>query len=81
MAIQDYKFFFRYTFPINAGDFKLISRKALDKILELNEFRPYIRGLSVWVGYKQSKVHYVREPRSSGESNFLYLDQDLLMNL
>ena len=43
---------------------------ALDKILELKEFRPYIRGLSVWVGYKQSKVYYVREPRSSGKSNF-----------
>ncbi len=55
---------------VNAGDFKLISRKALDKILELKEFRPYIRGLSVWVGFKQAKVYYVREPRLSGKSNF-----------
>jgi|TARA_B100000959_G_C14949141_1_gene611128 dolichol-phosphate mannosyltransferase len=57
---------------VNAGDFKLISRKALDKILELKEFRPYIRGLSVWVGYKQSKIFYVREARSSGKSNFSF---------
>tara|TARA_Y100000591_G_C21736047_1_gene646686 strand:+ start:50 stop:988 length:939 start_codon:yes stop_codon:yes gene_type:complete len=55
---------------VNAGDFKLISRKALDKILELKEFRPYIRGLSVWVGFRQAKVNYVREPRSFGKSNF-----------
>tara|TARA_B100000579_G_scaffold382854_1_gene352317 strand:- start:4650 stop:5582 length:933 start_codon:yes stop_codon:yes gene_type:complete len=55
---------------VNAGDFKLISRKALDKILELKEFRPYIRGLSVWVGFRQAKVYYVREPRLSGKSNF-----------
>jgi len=55
---------------VNAGDFKLISRRALDKILELKEFRPYIRGLSVWVGFKQAKIYYVREPRSSGKSNF-----------
>lgn len=54
----------------NAGDFKLISRTALDKILELKEFRPYIRGLSVWVGFKQSKIFYVRNPRGSGQSQF-----------
>ena len=56
--------------PINAGDFKLISRNALNKILELKEFRPYIRGLSVLVGFKQSKIFYVRESRYSGKSKF-----------
>ena len=35
--------------PVEAGDFKLISRKALDKILEQKEFRPYVRGLSVFI--------------------------------
>jgi len=70
VAYKIINFFSDIPLHVNAGDFKLISRKALDKILELNEFRPYIRGLSVWVGYKQSKVYYVREPRSSGESNF-----------
>jgi glycosyltransferase involved in cell wall biosynthesis len=59
--------------PVNAGNFKLISRKALDKILELNEFRPYLRGLSVWVGYKQANIYYVREPRASGKSQFSIL--------
>ena len=53
--------------PIEAGDFKLIS-KALEKILKQKEFRPYIRGLSVWVGYKQSFVNYVREARHSGKN-------------
>ena len=56
--------------PIEAGDFKLISKKALHKILDQNEFRPYVRGLSVWVGYKQAFVKYVRRPRGSGKSNF-----------
>ena len=40
--------------PIEAGDYKLISRNALNKILDQKEFRPYVRGLSVWVGFKQS---------------------------
>ncbi len=58
------------TLPIEAGDFKLISKRALKDILKQKEFRPYIRGLSVWVGYKQSFVNYVREPRFSGKTQF-----------
>ena len=59
--------------PIEAGDYKLISRKALDKILMQNEFRPYVRGLSVWVGYKQTFVHYEREARGAGKSKMSLL--------
>ena len=56
--------------PIEAGDFKLISKKALEKILKQKEFRPYIRGLSVWVGFKQTYVNYVRDARSQGSTKF-----------
>ena len=56
--------------PTEAGDFKLISKKALTKILEQKEFRPYIRGLSVWVGFKQTYVEYVREARNEGNTKF-----------
>jgi polyisoprenyl-phosphate glycosyltransferase len=56
--------------PTEAGDFKLISKKALSKILKQNEFRPYIRGLSIWVGFKQAYVKYVRDPRSEGITKF-----------
>tara|TARA_Y100000817_G_scaffold212922_1_gene167315 strand:+ start:115 stop:1050 length:936 start_codon:yes stop_codon:yes gene_type:complete len=54
----------------DVGDFKLISRRALDKILEQKEYNPYIRGLSVWVGFKQTYVDYVRDAREAGESKF-----------
>ena len=70
VAYKIINFFSDIPLHVNAGDFKLISRKALDKILELNEFRPYIRGLSIWVGYKQSFVNYERDPRVEGESKF-----------
>ena len=59
--------------PIEAGDYKLISRKALDKILKQNEFRPYVRGLSIWVGYKQAFVKYEREARGSGDTKMSLL--------
>ncbi len=54
--------------PIEAGDYKLISRKALINILNQKEFRPYVRGLSVWVGFKQTFCYYEREARGSGKS-------------
>ena len=69
LAYKLINFFSDISLPINAGDFKLISRRALNEILELKEFRPYIRGLSVWVGFKQSTVYYVRDPRLHGESH------------
>ena len=54
--------------PVQAGDYKLISKKALNEILKQKEFRPYVRGLSVWVGFKQDLVYYEREARGKGES-------------
>ena len=54
--------------PAQAGDYKLISRKALDEILKQKEFRPYVRGLSVWVGFSQEFVYYEREARGEGVS-------------
>tara|TARA_Y100000768_G_scaffold380357_1_gene357366 strand:+ start:549 stop:1493 length:945 start_codon:yes stop_codon:yes gene_type:complete len=54
--------------PTQAGDYKLISKKALNEILKQREFRPYVRGLSVWVGFKQDFVFYERDPRGEGKS-------------
>jgi len=54
--------------PVQAGDYKLISKKALYEILKQKEFRPYVRGLSVWVGFKQDFIFYEREARGKGES-------------
>ena len=61
--------------PIEAGDYKLISRKALDKILNQREFRPYVRGLSVWVGFKQTFYEYERQARGSGKSKMPLLSE------
>ena len=54
--------------PVQAGDYKLISKKALHEILKQKEFRPYVRGLSVWVGFKQDFIFYEREARGEGKS-------------
>ena len=54
--------------PIDVGDFKLISKRVLEKIKKQKEFNPYIRGMSVWVCFKQTFVEYVRKERASGET-------------
>ena len=55
--------------PIEVGDFKLISKRVLEQIKKQKEFNPYIRGMSVWVGFNQAFVEYVRKKRASGEAN------------
>jgi len=57
-------------FHENAGDFKLLSRNAVREVLKLNEVDPYLRGLSIWIGFKQDAVYYERDARHSGETKF-----------
>ena len=65
----------------DVGDFKLISRRALNKILEQKEYNPYIRGLSVWVGFKQGYVDYIEKLESQENLNFHYLTKVRSHNL
>lgn len=56
--------------PENTGDFKLLSSKVVKKICQLKEYDPYMRGLSVWVGFRQGYVDYRRAPRFKGATKF-----------
>ena len=70
LAYKIINFFSNIELKSNCGDFKLISRKALNNILNINEIDPYLRGLSVWVGHKQAFVEYVRDKRFDGETHY-----------
>lgn len=54
----------------NAGDFRLLDRRALDALLELRESSRYLRGMTSWVGFTQTAVPYVRESRQSGQTKY-----------
>jgi dolichol-phosphate mannosyltransferase len=56
--------------PVEAGDFKLLSRRVVDELLALDEQDLYLRGLVTWVGFKQVAVPYERQPRAAGETHF-----------
>jgi glycosyltransferase involved in cell wall biosynthesis len=62
--------------PVDAGDFKLLSRKAVDRLLELREADPYLRGLVVWLGYTQVLVPYERDARHSGRTHFPFFSRN-----
>jgi dolichol-phosphate mannosyltransferase len=61
--------------PENTGDFKLLSAKVVREILNLKEYDPYMRGLSVWVGYRQDFVLYRRGQRFGGVTKFPLLSK------
>jgi dolichol-phosphate mannosyltransferase len=56
--------------PVEAGDFKLLSRRVVDELLALDEQDLYLRGLVTWVGFRQVAVPYERQPRAAGETHF-----------
>lgn len=59
--------------PVEAGDFKLLSRRVADELMKLEEKDPYLRGLVTWIGFKQVAVPYTRAPRYGGETHFPFL--------
>jgi dolichol-phosphate mannosyltransferase len=56
--------------PLDTGDFRLMDRKVVDAMRRLREHHRFMRGLSVWVGFKQTGVEYVREERYAGETKY-----------
>lgn len=58
--------------PRNVGDFRLLSRRAVDALKALPERRRYMKGLYAWIGFPQKAVSYVREPRAAGETKWSY---------
>lgn len=58
--------------PRDTGDFRLLSRRALDGLKQLRERHRFMKGLFAWVGYRQHAIPYERAPRLAGRSKFNY---------
>jgi dolichol-phosphate mannosyltransferase len=56
--------------PRDTGDFRLMSRRALDALLSLPEQARFIRGMVAWVGFRQVPIAYDRAERHAGQSNY-----------
>jgi glycosyltransferase involved in cell wall biosynthesis len=56
--------------PLDAGDFRLMSRRALDALLAMPEQARFIRGMVAWIGFKQVPFAYDRAERHAGETHY-----------
>jgi dolichol-phosphate mannosyltransferase len=56
--------------PKDAGDFRLTDRKVVKALREIRERHRFMRGLSVWTGFRQTGVTYVRAERYAGETKY-----------
>jgi len=56
--------------PVDAGDFRLMSRRALDALLAMPEQARFIRGMVAWIGFKQVPFAYDRQERFAGSTKY-----------
>lgn len=56
--------------PLDAGDFRLMSRRALDVLLAMPEQARFIRGMVAWIGFRQVPFAYDRDERVAGTSKY-----------
>lgn len=58
--------------PRDTGDFRLLSRRAVEALGKLREQHRFMKGLFAWIGYPQTEVRYRRDPRGAGATKWNY---------
>ncbi len=56
--------------PADTGDFRLLSRRAVDSLARMPERARYLRGMTSWIGFRQVGVTYRRDARFAGSSKY-----------
>ncbi len=56
--------------PLDAGDFRLMTRRALDVFLAMPEQARFVRGMVAWGGFRQVPFAYDREARFAGDTKY-----------
>ena len=62
----------RVPIPRDTGDYRLMSRRAVDALLQLREHHRFMKGLFAWIGFPSVAVDYRRDPRAAGQTKFNY---------
>ena len=64
--------FERVKVPEDAGDFRLLDRRAVDALLALPERNRFMKGLYAWIGFQSVAVPFEPPPREHGESHYSF---------
>lgn len=59
--------------PRDTGDFRLMSRRAVDALKQLREHHRFMKGLFAWVGFPSRALYYERDPRFAGDTKWNYV--------
>ena len=62
----------KFTIPQDAGDFRILSRRAVNALNTFKEHHRFMKGLFAWIGFKQKSVLYKRDSRRAGKSKWNY---------
>lgn len=68
-----YRVLYRITdvdIPLDTGDFRLMDEKVANVLRQMREHNRFIRGMTSWVGFKQTGVGYTRDAREWGETKY-----------
>lgn len=68
-----YRLIYRITdvkIPLDTGDFRLLDRQVVDVLKTMRERHRFLRGMSVWVGFRQTGVQYRRAARFAGKTKY-----------
>lgn len=58
--------------PSDVGDFRLLSRRAVDALKQMPESNRFMKGLFAWIGFAQVTLDYQREARVAGTGKWPY---------
>jgi dolichol-phosphate mannosyltransferase len=56
--------------PVDTGDFRLIDRKIVECLKQMPEQNKFLRGQIAWIGFRQTAVHFERQERIHGKTNY-----------
>lgn len=56
--------------PLDTGDFRLVTRRALNVLISMPEQHRFIRGMVSWIGFRQVPIPYERQVRFAGETKY-----------
>jgi len=67
--------------PRNTGDFRIMTRRVVEELRQLNETHGFLRGLVAYVGFRQGFIEYDRDERFAGKGNYNRLTGSLKIGL
>ena len=58
--------------PDGEGDFRLLSRKAVNALLSMDEYNRFSKGMFAWIGFKHKVIEYENRQRAAGETKWTF---------